>query len=310
MTTREPLPPIVLSLSGHDPTGGAGIQADIEAIGATGCRASTVITALTVQDTSNVYAVQPQSPAAFLAQGRALIRDLPVAAVKIGLLGSAEIARSVAALLEGMESLATARAPEPARPVAAADGRRYRIRQGDTLGAIAARLGTSVAELRRMNGLSGNAIRAGHQLRVPGADAPPARTASTGFASGKRAGSSGARLHTVSRGDTLWHVSRRYQVSIDEIAAMNGLPRTSVLSPGQKLVVGKAAGKQVDTTATPARVAAAGGHYQVRSGDSLWSIARRFGVTVDDLCRWNDIDRRARLATGQTLIVSAGDVGA
>ncbi|QJD31122.1 bifunctional hydroxymethylpyrimidine kinase/phosphomethylpyrimidine kinase [Methylococcus geothermalis] len=100
MTTRGPLPSIVLSLSGHDPTGGAGIQADIEAIGATGCRACTVITALTVQDTSNVYAVQPQSPDAFLAQGRALIRDLPVAAVKIGLLGSAGIARSVAALLD------------------------------------------------------------------------------------------------------------------------------------------------------------------------------------------------------------------
>ncbi|MEW6038180.1 MAG: hydroxymethylpyrimidine/phosphomethylpyrimidine kinase [Pseudomonadota bacterium] len=118
MTTREPLPPIVLSLSGHDPTGGAGIQADIEAIGATGCRASTVITALTVQDTSNVYAVQPQSPAAFLAQGRALIRDLPVAAVKIGLLGSAGIARGVAALLDELGR----RVPVVLDPVLAAGG--------------------------------------------------------------------------------------------------------------------------------------------------------------------------------------------
>jgi hydroxymethylpyrimidine/phosphomethylpyrimidine kinase len=106
MTTRGPLPSIVLSLSGHDPTGGAGIQADIEAIGAIGCRACTVITALTVQDTSNVHAVQPQSPDAFLAQGRALMRDLPVAAVKIGLLGSAGIARCVATLLDELSSAA------------------------------------------------------------------------------------------------------------------------------------------------------------------------------------------------------------
>ncbi|CAI8754932.1 bifunctional hydroxymethylpyrimidine kinase/phosphomethylpyrimidine kinase [Methylococcus capsulatus] len=100
MTTPSHQPAIVLSLSGHDPTGGAGIQADIEAVGAIGCRACTVITALTIQDTSNVHAVQPQSPDAFLAQGRALIRDLPVAAVKIGLLGSAGIAHCVATLLD------------------------------------------------------------------------------------------------------------------------------------------------------------------------------------------------------------------
>lgn len=118
MTTHRPLPSIVLSLSGHDPTGGAGIQADIEAIGAIGCRACTVITALTVQDTSNVHAVQPQSPDAFLAQGRALIRDLPVAAVKIGLLGSAGIARCVATLLDELSGVV----PVVLDPVLAAGG--------------------------------------------------------------------------------------------------------------------------------------------------------------------------------------------
>ena len=55
-------PPVVLSLSGHDPTGGAGIQADIESIRAQGVHALTLITALTAQDTQDVLAVYPQDP--------------------------------------------------------------------------------------------------------------------------------------------------------------------------------------------------------------------------------------------------------
>ncbi|MFM8330999.1 MAG: hydroxymethylpyrimidine/phosphomethylpyrimidine kinase [Candidatus Methylumidiphilus sp.] len=95
-----PLPPIVLSLSGHDPTGGAGVQADIETLSRLGCHPCTVITALTAQDTRNVRAVWPQRPEDFLAQARLLAADLPVKVVKIGLLGSAPLAEAVAALLK------------------------------------------------------------------------------------------------------------------------------------------------------------------------------------------------------------------
>lgn len=101
------LSPAVLCLSGHDPTGGAGIQADIESLRAIGCHPLTVITALTEQDTRDVVCVRPQRPKDFLAQARRVIADLPIAAVKIGLLGSAAIARAVAELLQEL----------PARPV-------------------------------------------------------------------------------------------------------------------------------------------------------------------------------------------------
>lgn len=92
-------PPIVLCFSGHDPTGGAGLQADIETLIHLGCHPCTVVTALTAQDTRNVHQVWPQPPDDFLTQARLLVADLPPAIVKIGLLGSAEIAYTVAGLL-------------------------------------------------------------------------------------------------------------------------------------------------------------------------------------------------------------------
>ncbi|NKF22226.1 bifunctional hydroxymethylpyrimidine kinase/phosphomethylpyrimidine kinase [Solimonas marina] len=83
--------PRVLCLSGHDPSGGAGIHADLEAIAAQGAHALTVITALTVQDSGNVRRVLPQPPAQVAEQVELLLADGPVAAVKIGLIGDAAL---------------------------------------------------------------------------------------------------------------------------------------------------------------------------------------------------------------------------
>lgn len=82
--------PLVLCCSGHDPTGGAGIQADIEACAANSTRALTLVTALTVQDSSNVQAVQAVS-AALLEQAAALLlADAHPTAMKLGLIASVE----------------------------------------------------------------------------------------------------------------------------------------------------------------------------------------------------------------------------
>lgn len=92
------IPPVILCCSGHDPSGGAGIQADIESILAMGGHAATLITTLTVQDSHNVASLHPVDPQLFLSQARLLIEDLPIAALKVGLLGSAAIADAVATL--------------------------------------------------------------------------------------------------------------------------------------------------------------------------------------------------------------------
>ncbi len=86
--TEQNTIPVVLCLSGNDPTGGAGIQADIEALASMGCHAAPVITALTIQDTQKVYRFESVDATFIAEQARAVLEDMPVAAFKIGMLGS------------------------------------------------------------------------------------------------------------------------------------------------------------------------------------------------------------------------------
>jgi hydroxymethylpyrimidine/phosphomethylpyrimidine kinase len=85
----NPRPPLVLCCSGHDPSGGAGLQADLEALAAQGVHGLSLITALTAQDTHDVQAVYPVAAARLARIGTRLLADCRPQAVKIGLLGHA-----------------------------------------------------------------------------------------------------------------------------------------------------------------------------------------------------------------------------
>lgn len=95
----EPLPPIVLTFAASDPTGGAGVQADILTLACLGCHPLSVITALTVQDTAGVEAVMPIDAGWVADQARALLEDMPVDAFKIGMLGSVEAIVAIAEVM-------------------------------------------------------------------------------------------------------------------------------------------------------------------------------------------------------------------
>lgn len=94
MNTR----PNVLCLSGHDPSGGAGLHADIEAVAAQGAHPAAVLTCLTRQDTRNAYGVTPIDAGEFAAQIEILEADMDFAAFKIGLVGSAAQVEVIAEL--------------------------------------------------------------------------------------------------------------------------------------------------------------------------------------------------------------------
>jgi hydroxymethylpyrimidine/phosphomethylpyrimidine kinase len=91
--------PAVLAFSASDPTGGAGIQADLLTIASLGCHPLSVLTALTAQDTRGVEAMIAVEPEWVARQARSVLEDIPVAAFKLGLLGSARNAGAVAAIL-------------------------------------------------------------------------------------------------------------------------------------------------------------------------------------------------------------------
>lgn len=91
------LPPLVMCFSATDPTGGAGMQADLMTLAALGCHALTVVTAVTVQDSAGVEEVVPMDDDLLVDQARVLLADMPVAVFKIGVMGSVE---NIAAIAE------------------------------------------------------------------------------------------------------------------------------------------------------------------------------------------------------------------
>jgi len=92
-------PPIVLTFAGSDPTGGAGLQADLLTAAGMGCHPLSVVTALTVQDTHGVAALHPVDAAYVRMQAERLLADVRVGAFKVGVLGSAANVEVVAAIL-------------------------------------------------------------------------------------------------------------------------------------------------------------------------------------------------------------------
>lgn len=97
---NAPAPPVVLVFGGTDSTGGAGLQADILTLASFGCHPAPVVTAVTAQDTRGIKQVQWIDPKLIIGQARAVLEDMPVAAFKTGVLGSAAIIGAIASIIE------------------------------------------------------------------------------------------------------------------------------------------------------------------------------------------------------------------
>src|SRR5438105_2220062 len=97
--SAPPAPPMVLTFAASDPTGGAGVQADLLTLAALGCHPLSVVTALTVQDTRGVEALEPVAADLVSRQAEALLAESEIAAFKVGVLGSVANARAVAAIV-------------------------------------------------------------------------------------------------------------------------------------------------------------------------------------------------------------------
>ena len=183
---------------------------------------------------------------------------------------------------------------------------RYKIKAGDNLGVIAENFNTRVSLIQQVNNIEGNNIRAGKYLLIPVAaqkldnyvfshDQRIAKKQQRSLKGRKR-------IHTVKSGDNLWDIGRKYQVKGSQIARWNGFAPRDTLKIGQELVVW-----QKNTSSSTSKVDNAVMRniiYKVRSGDSFARIASKFNVRIDDIERWNKLDRNKYLQPGQRLKLS------
>ncbi len=92
-------PPVVLAFAATDPTGGAGLQADVLTLASLGCHPLSVVTAVTVQDTAGIEAIHALDPEWVIAQARTVLADMPVRAFKVGFVGSADNVAAIASIV-------------------------------------------------------------------------------------------------------------------------------------------------------------------------------------------------------------------
>ncbi|NOQ65441.1 MAG: LysM peptidoglycan-binding domain-containing protein [Methyloprofundus sp.] len=172
---------------------------------------------------------------------------------------------------------------------------RHKVKSGENIGSIARHYKTSAKIVREVNHLPNNNIRAGSYLMVPGAniagDKNPFLQANA--LNPKRR----YRSYKVRKGDSLWSIGRKFGVSSRDLARWNRISTRSTLRLGQKLVVRK--GRSYSARTSTAKSA----NYTVRSGDSLYTISKKFNVQVADLRRWNSSKLGKYLRPGQKLKV-------
>lgn len=124
----------------------------------------------------------------------------------------------------------------------------YIVKSGDTLSSIAKRHGTTIAAIRSANNLRSDIVRVGQELRIPDGSTAPAPAASTASFSPAPAASS-ATSHVVKMGDTLGAISRRYKVSVADIARANNITDPTRIRIGQELIIPSAGSSSPATAA-------------------------------------------------------------
>jgi membrane-bound lytic murein transglycosylase D len=204
------------------------------------------------------------------------------------------------------EDFMTALAEVPARE--RVRWKRHEVKNGEAISQIAQKYGTTVSALRAANNLRGNTIRAGHYLMIPVATKPLSaysQSADARLARTQNRQRSGNKIeHVVRAGESFWSISQKYGVTHRALAKWNGMAPGDPLSIGRKLVVWTDRSGAVDSPATsPVQSANTQRklRYTVRKGDSLYLIARKFRVGIDQIARWNNIDKNKILKPGQKL---------
>lgn len=195
-------------------------------------------------------------------------------------------------------------------PVASTSSRRqHTVRAGESLSVIAVKAGVSLRALRELNHLSSTHLRLGQVLRLPDSSKRVAdnsgQSTSTNSKSAGPAIYSHSAVHVVASGDNLWDIARHYHVSAAALAQANGVSTRTVLKLGQKLRVPGAAGARPEAPGILLADNTDQLRYQVQQGDSLWTISRRFNVSVDALKKWNRLPTStSALQAGQRLVVN------
>ena len=159
-------------------------------------------------------------------------------------------------------------------------GTNYTVQKGDSLWSIANKFNVSIESLKTANNLTSNLLNIGQTLKIPTEEKPV-----TGDYT----------VYTISKGDSLYSIAQKYNTTVDALVKYNNLSSTN-LKVGEQLLIPTSESK-LNT-------------YTVKSGDSLYSIAKKYGITVDELKKANGLTSN-NLSLNQKLVIpeTKGEIG-
>ena len=165
----------------------------------------------------------------------------------------------------------------------------HTIAEGDTLGHIAVKYNTTVAKLCELNDMEKTDIlKLGRQLKV--SDAPE------------------VVYHTIESGDSYWAIAEKYNTTVAEIFTLNNLSETTILHPGDKIIVKSSANSSTKksekkSSTTPKSNTPSAQYHTIEDGDTLGHIAIKYDTTVKKICELNDMQDTDILKLGKKLRV-------
>ena len=189
----------------------------------------------------------------------------------------------------------------------------YTVQSGDSVWSISDKYGISMDQLRNWNNIQNDLIIPGQKLVVKQGSSNTAKPVSTAPAQTSKPSTSGNGSYTVQSGDSVWTIADKYGISMDQLRSWNNIQNDFIYA-GQKLVVKQGSTNSVATstpsTSIPASTTNTSGvkKYTVQAGDSVWSIADKHGITMDQLISWNNIKNNT-IHPDQKLIVKQGNAG-
>ncbi|WP_415587081.1 LysM peptidoglycan-binding domain-containing protein, partial [Liquorilactobacillus mali] len=189
----------------------------------------------------------------------------------------------------------------------------YIVKSGDSLWAIANKYGVSVANLKSWNGLSSDTIYVGQSLKISNSSSQTSDSSSSASSSSNSnsgSSSSSTSTYTVKSGDSLWAIANKYGVSVANLKSWNSLS-SNIIYVGQSLKVsnsssqasGSSSSASSSSNSNSGSSSSSTSTYTVKSGDSLWAIANKYGISVANLKSWNSLSSDT-IYVGQSLKVS------
>lgn len=157
----------------------------------------------------------------------------------------------------------------------------YVVKRGDTLYSIATAFNTTPEKIKQENNIQGNTIYIGQELKLPSPTLPPTAPPVV-----EDPGDTIYTIYTVKQGDSLWSISREYNITVQELIDINNL-LTTTIKVGDQLKVPAELNEEI---------------YTVKQGDTLWSIAKKNNITVEELKNKNNLNSNL-LSVNQQLII-------